>query len=156
MFPSRSNQAMLDVALALIKRDLLSTSLTAFGTRHSRSSSCLKICVISWLWGSATTQGWDPRIHTSSHGLYMIILHSLDKMHCLTHPDWLNPDMLLGKVNVSPEQWKPFRGVWVYFRISAMKQNLLTMFKLTKFKYHLDVYESIYQHIKITFIKVFW
>ena len=122
-FPPRCNRDRLEVPLFLIKRDPLSTSLTAFGTWHSRSSSCLKTIVISWLWGSATAQGWDPSIHTSSHGLYMSIAHSLFKMHCLTHLVWPSPDMWPRKVNESPQQWKPFRGAWVYFRISAMKQT---------------------------------
>ena len=125
MFLSRFNQAKLVVALALIKRDLLSSSSPALGTRHSRSSSCLKTCIINWLCGSATTQGWYPSIHTTSQGLYMRTVHTLDKIHCLTHRTWFSPDTLRSKLYESPKQWKPLRGVWVYFRISENETDVI-------------------------------
>ena len=58
----------------------------------------LKTCIISWLWGSATAQGWDPSIHTASQGLYMSIVHSSDHRQSLTQPAWSTPDMLLSQV----------------------------------------------------------
>ena len=138
------------MSLSLIKRETLSTSLTAFGTRHSISSSCLKTIVISWLWGSATAQGCDQSIHTSSQGLYMSIVHSLDEMHCLTHPYWSTPDRLPRKVYESLKQWEPSRGACVYFRISAIKQMnffrrrvlLRSEFKLVLKCLYLYIYKS--------------
>ena len=121
--PPRSNRARLVWSLTWIKRVPLFTSLTAIGNRHSGSSCCLKTCVISWLWGSAITQGWDPSTHTSSQGLYMSMVHSSDHRQSLTHLAWSTPDMLLSQVYESCKQWKPFNGNWVYCKLSKMKKK---------------------------------
>ena len=82
----------------------------SLGTRHSGSSTCLKTCVISWLWGSATMQGWDPSMHTPPEGLNMSIVHSSDQRQSLIQPVWSSPDTLLSQVYKPSKQWKPFRG----------------------------------------------
>ena len=133
-------------ALTWIKRVSLFTSLAAIGNRHSGSSCCLKTCVISWLWGSAMTQGWDPSTHTPSQGLYMSIVHSSDHRQSLTHLAWSTPDMLLSQVYESCKQWKPFNGNWVYCELSKKEKNLRSSIMLRNYillEYNAKIYPLI-------------